>query len=353
MKVPSKQYIGEELSSLENESKRKIDPYLPSKELIKAVNLSILLGRPLLLMGDPGCGKTSLALSVAYEIYREKYQEHYFEWNVKSTSKAKDGIYTYNSLKRFQDIQTSSKEKSNIEAKSIDGKDANSINVQEYTEYLKSNYIHLGPLGTSFKTSTEESPSILLIDEIDKAGIDFPNDLLLELDKNEFEIDESHIPEEMRKVKVNEKSKPIIFITSNREKELPPAFLRRCIYFWMDFPEKEDLKKILLSHFKKEGVDQNYEKLDTIIEKFVNLRKQHEKRTSVSEKNLSTSELIDWFKAIVYYKNRKSDPNNQILEGSMEAEMIRELEKIDQEKEIPFKYILLKNYDSLMRKMDN
>lgn len=197
-----------------------ISPYIASENLNKAVQYARLLKRPLLLRGEPGSGKTRLAQALAYKLYGSSYRAKYFEWYVKSTTKATEGLYQFDYLKRLQDAQQ----------KKLD---------------LKGNeaYRSFGPLGNAFVTSTIGKPSILLIDEIDKANLDFPNDLLLELDQKRF-----NIPETNEEIVAEEA--PIVIITSNDEKELPNAFLRRCVFYYITFPDNEALINIIKAHLK-------------------------------------------------------------------------------------------------------
>jgi MoxR-like ATPase len=188
--------------------------YVLSKELEEAVLIAEITSRPLLIKGEPGTGKTLLA----------DYLSHIkniplFRWHIKSTSIAKEGLYFYDAVTRLNDSRfgDGTRDVSNIE-----------------------HYIKYGPLGGAFDSDTK---SIVLIDEIDKADIEFPNDLLLELDRMEF-----YITETGRLVKA--KQRPLIIITSNNEKELPDAFLRRCIFHFIDFPNKEMMKEIVFSHFR-------------------------------------------------------------------------------------------------------
>jgi MoxR-like ATPase len=205
----------------------KLDHYDPSPQLVDAINLTLLLKQPLLLMGDPGCGKTRVAEAVAAELHQGDWKNHYYRWDIKSTSKARDGIYQYDALGRLYDASNHDEKATKFE-----------------------NYIKYGKFADALtQPQNGDIPNVLLIDEIDKADIDFPNDLLLEIEKGEF-----FIPE-LNKT-VTRKSDVIIFITSNRERDLPPAFLRRCLYHYINFPKQEDLEKIIMARFQKKEDDQ-------------------------------------------------------------------------------------------------
>lgn len=261
------EYTGEVQPSKGEKDKngQLIYPYLPSAELIEAVNLAIILERPLLLQGEPGCGKTQLAEAVAYELGLD-----YLVWNIKSTSRAQDGLYTYDNLARLRDSQLLSQVKDPEEIARVKN---------------PANYRKFGELGQAFNN---DQRTVLLIDEIDKADIDFPNDLLLELDQKRFTIPETE-------EKIVAKQPPIIFITSNQERDLPDAFLRRCLFHYLKFPDEKHLIEIIKAHFDIKGENPVAE---TAVTRFLALRDLlQEERTQVG-KNTSTSELIDWVKIL-------------------------------------------------------
>lgn len=268
-----------------------LSPYLPSSELIKAVNLAIFLEkRPLLLKGEPGCGKTTLAQAVAYELGLP-----YETWYIKSTTRARDGLYTYDAVGRLHDAQLARmNEASNSKVENLD------------------NYIKLGPLGRAFKN---EQRTVVLIDEIDKADIDFPNDLLRELDEQRFTIEEKG-----QEVKAN--YPPIVIVTSNDEKDLPDAFLRRCLFYYIQFPYPQ-LGNIVKSHFLESSSDL----VEAAVKRFSELRQKMEK--GKAGKKVSTSELLDWF---------------AVLRQFPEDEVLKQLEG-----EIPFPEVLLKKWEDHLR----
>jgi len=260
-----------------------IDPYLPNKDTIDVVRLAQILHRPILLRGEPGCGKTRLAEAVAYEMYGPDFRRYYFEWHIKSTSKAMDGLYTFDHLQRLRDANVK-----------------NSTGAEESEENLEK-YLELGPLGKAFAVSTAEKPAILLIDEIDKADIDFPNDLLLELDEKRFFIKET------RSKEIRAGYPPLIFITSNNEKELPPAFLRRCLYLYIEFPDKDRLLSIITAKFSDPEFLKKKTFLKKAIETFLNLRQSIREAPELS-KQVSTSELLDWIAVLFFYfKNNPAE----------------------------------------------
>lgn len=303
-----KSYTGKKLTEpyKDKDGKTILEAYLPSKELIDAVNLAIFLQRPLLIMGDPGCGKTRLAEAVAYDLYGAEYDEDlFFQWNVKSTSKAKDGLYRYKALEKLRDAQT----------------DGGKLKPEK--EYIK-----MMDLGKAFEKSTSEKRTILLIDEIDKADMDFPNDLLLELDKSEFTITETGET-------IKAEAPPIVFITSNNEHDskLSPAFLRRCLYHHIKFPKKADLVAILNSHFEVSDEDL----VNEVVDIFLKIRAKQE--ANDEDKKVSTSELIDWFKVIHHCQNL-----DEAKATDFEKRMLQQLNSLGTDK-IPFHQVLIKNWN--------
>jgi MoxR-like ATPase len=288
---------------------RRYYPYIPGDDLKEAVNLAIALKRPLLLEGEPGCGKTRLAGAIAYE-FTQKYLAgqmddkgeplwwDYQIWTVKSTLRARDGLYTYDAVARLRDAQ-------------LVGSDPKRL--QEYlgedeSEYLKerlkdkTKYREFGSLGKALQAPKYRS--IVLIDEIDKADSDFPNDLLLELDQLCFEI-----PETGEKIPTPEdEQKPIILITSNREKPLPEPFLRRCLYFYVGFPEKQ-LQEIIEKRFGKLKRGQEVLIADAIAH-FYEVRKLLERQPG--SRPPGTSEILEFLTALksLPLKQAKADLEN-------------------------------------------
>lgn len=258
------------------------EPYLPPKDLIDVVNLTLLLGeRPLLLKGEPGCGKTRLAEAVARELGMP-----FFPWYITSTTRAKDGLYLYDAVKRLQDAQLANSINKNTQTKAI-ARLETSNRVEEFDIKTQQGnaYIKYGALGKAFNSDRQ---AVVLIDEIDKADIDFPNDLLQELDGKGFFIDEIG---EFKPIK----NRPIIFITSNDEKDLPDAFLRRCLFHYINFPKPDKLEQIVKAHFSDSGDDL----IKIAVENFCKLRSLMEKREINNGKKVTTSELIDWYRVLI------------------------------------------------------
>ena len=225
--------------------------YVASGQLMASVNVAIALQKPLLIKGEPGTGKTMLAEAVAKSLGKRL-----IIWNIKSTTKAQDGLYMYDTIQRLYDGQFGEEGVDDI-----------------------SRYIKLGKLGEAFESQEQV---ILLIDEIDTADLEFPNDLLWELDQMEFYIHET-------KRTVKAKQRPIVIITSNAEKELPDAFLRRCIFHYIDFPDEALMEEIVRTHYP--DVEDNL--LKNAMDVFYQIRSLKDIR-----KKPSTSELIDWVNAL-------------------------------------------------------
>jgi MoxR-like ATPase len=268
-------YTGEKQPSPEECELYGREPYIPSPELVEAVNLTIFLKkRPLLLKGEPGTGKTRLARAVAYELGLR-----YESWYIQSTTKAKDGCYTYDAIARLHDAQLARLDEQKLSK--VDN---------------LWNYIKLGPLGRAFENSQR---TVVLIDEIDKADLDFPNDLLQVLDEKRFTIPEIKVKkkEAEKEYEIKAKEPPIIFITSNDEKDLPDAFLRRCLFHYIEFPKEVELINIIKAHFPQTPP----EVIQTAVKRFDKLRKQMERDSGRTGKKVSTSELIDWFTILRQY----------------------------------------------------
>lgn len=257
------------------------EPYIASNSLAEAVNDALYLRRPLLLEGEPGCGKTRLAYSVAYELgYPLK------DCYIRSTSRAQDLLYKYDAVRRLYDLQ----EKKLITPDATNSGDEEENN-QPDNIFNRRQYVELGKLGKAIELAQQNIPSVVLIDEIDKADIDFPNDLLLVLDELRFEIDEvkgwKFDALQNQTVRERKEFLPLIIITSNREKELPKAFLRRCLFYYVDFPQEAELKEIIKSHFQQDLT----ELFEAALVKFLQLRNATK---FAWRKKPSTSEFINW-----------------------------------------------------------
>jgi MoxR-like ATPase len=228
------------------------EDYITDTELRDAVNVAVAIERPLLIKGEPGTGKTLLAHAIS-----EALNLPLFSWHVKSTTKAQDGLYVYDTVQRLNDARFGEGDTSDI-----------------------NQYIRMGPLGQAFSC---DSRAVLLIDEIDKAELEFPNDLLHELDVMAFEITET-------RELISAKNRPVVIITSNNEKELPDAFLRRCVFHWISFPDHALMKQIVNVHHP--GLAE--EMVSQCVKRFYWIREQ-----ATLRKRPSTSEFIDWIAAIV------------------------------------------------------
>lgn len=225
--------------------------YIAAEDLLATVNIALALEKPILVKGEPGTGKTMLAEAIARGLDKKL-----ITWNIKSTTKAQDGLYVYDVVQRLYDSQ-------------FGGEGVDQIG----------KYIKLGKLGEAFRS---EEQAVLLIDEIDKADLEFPNDLLWELDRMEF-----YIPETRETIRAA--TRPIVIITSNAEKELPDAFLRRCIFHYIQFPGASQMRKIVQAHF--ENLEE--ELLEQSLEAFYRIRDMRN-----LEKKPGTSELLDWLHAL-------------------------------------------------------
>lgn len=227
------------------------DSYIAAPELAEIVNIGIALAKPLVIRGEPGTGKTLLAEAIASSL-----QAPLFTWHVKSTSKAQEGLYVYDAVQRLNDSRFQDTDVSDIRR-----------------------YIKMGPLGQAFQA---QQRAVVLIDEIDKADIEFPNDLLHELDQMSFKVFETG-------EEVAARHRPVVIITSNAEKELPDAFLRRCVFHYISFPTKAAMREIVRVHHP----DLDEQLVDHAMAKFYWLREQDDIR-----KKPSTSELLDWVAAL-------------------------------------------------------
>ncbi|MCB2293361.1 MoxR family ATPase [Clostridium algoriphilum] len=263
---------------IDNNTFKGTNDYVVSEELMRTVNISIALQKPLLIKGEPGTGKTMLAQAISTTLNKKL-----IIWNIKSTTKAQDGLYVYDVVQRLYDSQFDSEGVDNI-----------------------SKYVNHGKLGEAFSSADQV---VLLIDEIDKADLEFPNDLLWELDKMEF-----YIPETKETIRAIQR--PIVIITSNAEKELPDAFLRRCIFHYIEFPDQELMKEIVNVHFK--NIEEHL--LQQVMDAFYWIR-----GLPHIQKRPSTSEIIDWIQALIV--------------GGIDPDKIKE--------EIPYCGVLLKKNEDI------
>ncbi len=292
------------------DSPTKVEPYIAPDELIDAVNLAIFLRRPLLLEGEAGCGKTRLPVAVAYELGLPFYR-----WDIRSTTKAQEGLYEYDAILRLHDVQTQKLE-------TEDNNTRNPSNPKDYRSF--------GAIGNAFRS--KDCPAVVLIDEIDKADIDFPNDLLTVLDEPwEFKIRETG-----ETITAEANCQPIVIITSNKEKgNLPAPFLRRCIYYYLKFPDKpEKLQKIVDIHYQYK---QESEIRETIINTPDNELVQQAAKLFIKireNKGLfkipGTSEFLDWLDALCSCQTKQN------------PEPPYPINKLEEEKLIPYRELIFK-----------
>ena len=226
--------------------------YIVTDELQMAIDAALTLGRPLLVKGEPGTGKTQLAIEIA-----ERLKAPLYQWHIKSTTRAQNGLYEYDAVSRLRDSQLGDKKVHDI-----------------------GNYIVPGVLWDAFECDEQ---SVVLIDEIDKADIEFPNDLLQELDRMSFDVHET-------RTTVAAKHRPLVIITSNNEKELPDAFLRRCFFHYIAFPDNDTMQRIVHAHYP--DIKKNL--LSAALSVFFDLRE-----VPGLKKKPSTSELLDWLKLLI------------------------------------------------------
>ena len=283
------------------------EPYVISDALKKAVNLAVFLRRPLLLEGDAGCGKTRLAYSVAYELGLPLYR-----WDIRSSTRAQDGLYEYDAILRLHDVEVQKNQRGDSSGGGNSSIARNPGDPKDYRTF--------GPLGKAFQL--RDRAAVVLIDEIDKADLDFPNDLLTVLDEPwEFTIRETG-----ETITAHRDYIPIVMITSNREKtNLPAPFLRRCLYRFLDFPnDSGQLKTIVERHYQIRAETPPPDALkDKAVDKFLAERQEHN-----WFKPPGTSEFLDWLKALHEFESEPYDPA-----------------QLTQESQLPYPELLIKRQD--------
>jgi MoxR-like ATPase len=296
-----------------------LQPYFPDPELVKAVNVALLLNKPLLIMGEPGCGKSLLAKDIAFSWYGDKMliKNKYFEWHVKSTSKAREGLYEFDYLGRLH-----------------------AANARSTTAKRASNFVRPGQFAKAMAASTVNEKAVLLIDEIDKADIDFSNDLLNELEQNAYTITETGETKSYP-------HKPFIVITSNSEKDLSDAFLRRCVFHYVDMFSSKKMVTDEIKHWLRmiikaryyNGNESDDPMIGKAIETFISLRRRMNSDVLSYRKTVSTSEFIDWFSVLKQCADDKAMP---ALKGDLRKWMDQ------QSAAIPFGNALFKTTKSLL-----
>ncbi|BCM92639.1 hypothetical protein IAD21_04521 [Abditibacteriota bacterium] len=276
------------------DSPQNPEPYVPTPDLVRAVNLALFLRRPLLLEGEAGCGKSRLAYAVAYELGWPLYF-----WPIRSTSKAQDGFYSYDAIRRLYDVQVNQLGQGANTESPTESQELESSQLRRRDPRRAQDYREFGPLGKAF--SEKQCTSVVLIDEIDKADIDFPNDLLTVLD----EPWAFPIPETGEWVAAASEHRPLVIITSNKEKgNLPAPFLRRCLYYYMDFPDKERMGQIVDTHYQTENKKPPEQNLATgAIDRFQQVRQD----ANLFRKP-GTSEFLDWLEALHSFDDKEASP---------------------------------------------
>ncbi len=306
-------------------------PYLAEKPLKKAVNLAIALERPLLLEGEPGCGKTRLANAIAYEFTQKNLRQrqsnqgekapwwNFYIWNVKSTTRARDGFYTYDAVGRLRDAQLIGSDPKRLE------KYWQPTEIKELEDRLadKTKYRTFGKFADALREQTYRP--ILLIDEIDKAESDFANDLLLELDELRFEIPETG--EEFQ----SPTHKPIILITSNREKPLPEPFLRRCLYFYVPFPDPAHLKQIIQKRFENKAVKKK-DVVKLAVEKFESIRNLLKQQPG--SRPPGTSEFLEFLTTMIQEQKPMKEAKAELENLANEVHILGTLIKTKAEQDL-------------------